>query len=277
MKKSSKSVKSKKKPEKSIVDIEIDNCIKNHDNFNMFTLILIIAADIFYIVKTTELSSFGQAKINSGDENILALILLGGFFVYLLVDAIWIIIEPRCVKAGSLGIVLHHILTIILLPIPLYIPHFRRHLAGAGLLELNTLFLILRRNTIKKSISYHFCHYAFLFTWFILRVIMLPVLTYYLMTEYINFSENIKSFYNYHVVPPVVLAGLTLMSAFWTYDIMLKLINNHNRSHKQDNDNDNDSVMTDKNEIENEKAIVINNNVNVDVSDNYDNNKLKWK
>ena len=232
MKSSSESFQTIKKTENSVVDMEIDNCVKVHDQFNIFALIIIITADILYIVKTTELSSFGITKSDSGEENVLALLLLASFFIYLSIDAIWVLVEPRSVKAST-GIVLHHILTIILLPIPTYIPLFRRHLAGAGLLELNTFFLILRRNTCKKSVLYHLCHYAFLFTWFILRVIMLPVLTFYLLKEYINFSEKIKSFYNPHVVPPVVLAGLTLMSAFWTYDIMLKLIRNHTHDHSK--------------------------------------------
>lgn len=197
--------------------------LKYHDNFNIVMLSFIIIFILIYLLQTTELSNCGIPRVNAGEENELIFTYTILFIFYLIVDIIWVILEPNSVKASPISIIIHHIFALIISPIPYLIPKFRRHFAGVSLSEINTFFLILRRNTEKDSFSYNLCHYLFLISWIIFRIIMLPVITYFLIFEYTNHSSEINCFYNIRAIPPLLTGALTLMSFYWTYDIIAKL------------------------------------------------------
>ena len=196
--------------------------LKYHDNFNIVMLLLIIVFILIYLLQTTELSKFGIVRADSGEENELTFTYIILFSFYFIVDIIWVVIEPNSVKASPLSIIIHHIIALFILPF-FVISTFRSYLVVGSLSEINTLFLILRRNTVKGSFSYNLCHYLFLITWFIFRIIMFPAITYFLFLEYTNYSSEINYFCNIRILPPLLTGALTLMSFYWTYDMIAKL------------------------------------------------------
>ena len=197
--------------------------LKYHDNFNIVMLSFIIVFVLINLIHRTDLSNFGIPRANAGEENELSFTHMMIFSFYLIVDMIWIILEPNSVKASPISIIIHHILALIMAPIPFLIPLYRSYFAVGSLSEVNTFFLILRRNTVKDSLSYNLCHYLFLISWVIFRIIAFPVITYFLICEYTNYSNEINCFCNIRILPPVLLGALTLMSFCWTYDMIAKL------------------------------------------------------
>mmetsp|Transcript_6566 Transcript_6566/g.18317 ORF Transcript_6566/g.18317 Transcript_6566/m.18317 type:complete len:199 (-) Transcript_6566:322-918(-) len=67
------------------------------------------------------------------------------FTVYILLDLAWIALQPDAVPAMPGLIIFHHIITLILLAYPLRYPRFAIYSNWDGLVELNTFFLIARR------------------------------------------------------------------------------------------------------------------------------------
>ena len=197
--------------------------LKYHDNFNIVMLSFIILLVLVYLFQTSDLSNFGISRINAGEENELTFTYMTLFIFYLIIDITWVILDPNSVKASPVSIIIHHILALIISPIPFLIPLYRSYFAVSSLSEINTFFLILRRNTVKHSLSYNLCHYLFLISWVIFRIIAFPVITYFLICEYINYSSKINFFCNVRILPPLLIGALTLMSFCWTYDMIAKL------------------------------------------------------
>ena len=186
-------------------------------------LSFIILLVLVYLFQTSDLSNFGISRINAGEENELTFTYMTLFIFYLIIDITWVILDPNSVKASPVSIIIHHILALIISPIPFLIPLYRSYFAVSSLSEINTFFLILRRNTVKHSLSYNLCHYLFLISWIIFRIIAFPVITYFLICEYTNYSSEINNFCNVRILPPLLTGALTLMSFCWTYDMIAKL------------------------------------------------------
>ncbi|KAL4438481.1 hypothetical protein ABPG77_000129 [Micractinium sp. CCAP 211/92] len=67
------------------------------------------------------------------------------FLGYVLLDMAWVLVIPDAVPSLPGVILLHHFVTACLLCIPLRYPHLHRYTCIDGLVELNTFFLIARR------------------------------------------------------------------------------------------------------------------------------------
>lgn len=64
---------------------------------------------------------------------------------YIVADLVWLLLQPECVPSLSGVIVAHHIVTLGLLSFPLRYPHLGLFACLDGSVEINTFFLIARR------------------------------------------------------------------------------------------------------------------------------------
>jgi hypothetical protein len=67
------------------------------------------------------------------------------FIVYVLADFVWILVQPATLPSLHSLILGHHVVTILLLTFPLRHPDFAHFTCWDGLTELNTFFLVARR------------------------------------------------------------------------------------------------------------------------------------
>jgi len=68
-----------------------------------------------------------------------------GFLLYVLIDFVWLIVQPDAVPSLPNVILLHHVVTVVLLYFPLRYNELGIYTCIDGLCEINTFFLIARR------------------------------------------------------------------------------------------------------------------------------------
>ena len=83
------------------------------------------------------------------------------FITYITIDALWIVISPSAVPKHAWAIVLHHVLTFAILLHPLRYPEHAIETCRDGIVELNTFFLITRRNLTRGSLLNRLCDVAY--------------------------------------------------------------------------------------------------------------------
>lgn len=83
------------------------------------------------------------------------------FITYIVLDALWICVSPSAVPKHAWAIVLHHVLTFLILLHPLRYPEHAIETCRDGIVEVNTFFLILRRNTRRGSFANRVCDAAY--------------------------------------------------------------------------------------------------------------------
>eukprot|EP00980_Cylindrotheca_fusiformis_P005030 scaffold1062_cov130-Cylindrotheca_fusiformis.AAC.36 len=151
--------------------------------------------------------------------------------LYFVVDLIWIMVIPRCVKSPS-TIIQHHIFTMVYILIP-YLRHDRRWAMGAYMsVEINTWFLIARRVFNKEgfppwiidlsvvSIRIKLISICFYLTWIGIRCILYPALLIQLYKLWRIESENVNSFVNIEVVQPLMQSAFCILNFKWTFDLI---------------------------------------------------------
>ena len=67
------------------------------------------------------------------------------FILYVLADFLWILVQPATLPSLHTVILGHHVVTVLLLTFPLRHPGFAHFTCWDGLTELNTFFLVARR------------------------------------------------------------------------------------------------------------------------------------
>ena len=145
------------------------------------------------------------------------------FSSYLVVDTLWILLIPQAVPSGPCAIAVHHLATLFYMIIPFIDSQFSWHMAVCLLVEMNSLFLTLRRNIEKDTLLHKICETLFLFSWVVLRVFMYPILLVFMWKEYDRYTLEKNSRWNMMVFAPIFQFILTAMSLKWTYDLYMKL------------------------------------------------------
>jgi hypothetical protein len=195
--------------------------VKMHDMFNIIVLAIIVGIDINYLWKATDVSKIGTDQIGE-DYYDLSKILLVSFTIYLLVDFCWILIVPKCVMSNPYGLLVHHIACLLLILFPWNHNEFAWHAAANISVEINTLFLTLRRNAVQNSKLYHFYTVMFYISWVFLRLILYPILVVFFYFEYLRYSKSVDSYYNPLIGAPLLQGAITSLSIVWTVDMILK-------------------------------------------------------
>lgn len=196
--------------------------IQQHDYFNIFSLFTVCFLDFNYLFHATDFSKLGTNEIGSG-HGFLFTLLFVGFAVYLVADMIWIYMIPDSVPSDPMSILIHHLVTLVFISFPLYAEHYAWHMAITLSVEINTLFLLLRRNSSIGSLFNKIAEALFYTTWVLMRLIMFPVLAVFFAYEYERRSKEIGSYYNVVIAAPTLQLILTAMSYKWTYDMLVKI------------------------------------------------------
>ena len=105
-------------------------CVAAHDAANVPIL--------FTIASLCTASLLAPARVD-------AWVITVCFIAYVLVDTVWIAVAPQCVPRAARAVLAHHAVTLCLLACPALRPERAAETCRNGLVEWNTLFLILRR------------------------------------------------------------------------------------------------------------------------------------
>jgi hypothetical protein len=180
---------------------------RQHDIFNLITLPLLILALFQYCYSVYFLDQ----------DHFLPLYVTGQ--IYFAIDIVWLIRWPRSVSSPTL-ILTHHFLSSIGWLLPLFVPVLGKWVAACFLVEVNTLFLIARRNIPHGNIFLSSLITAcFHVSWILLRLILYPTLVY-------NFSFEVRdqfhfhgTFFNFYSSGWILLFLLTCLNLKWSYDL----------------------------------------------------------
>jgi len=100
---------------------------------------------------------------------------LAAFFAaYIFIDGVWIALQPDIVAAPRMLLV-HHLVTAMLLWHPLTFAPHRHFVSWMTTVELNTLFLVL-----KRHVRHPLLELGFQASWIAIRVLWFPFLAVYL-------------------------------------------------------------------------------------------------
>ena len=189
---------------------------KRHDNFNLASIPLVIATNFCYL--GVVLYNAVEHRNLQSDENLLYVIMFWTFNVYMAIDILWLILVPRSVHSPVM-IILHHIVSLLGWIAPHFDHNMRPWAAAAVTVELNTFFLIARRNFPPKFIL----DLGFVFTWILLRLVVYPYLA---VGFYQKFSFHIHpstcNGVNLHNTSYACLLVLIVLNIKWSVDLYHK-------------------------------------------------------
>ena len=138
------------------------------------------------------------------------------FSAYILADTIWVVVKPRCV-ASPTTIVVHHVVVQVGLITLLYMePSLARLCGCGGMIEVNTFFLIARRNFRDSKIISFF----FWLSWIPVRCIMGPFLSgsiLFALRKQMPLEEYVSA-----TIMLLITLALNILNFKWTYDLFKK-------------------------------------------------------
>ena len=205
-----------------------------HDVINIAFFAVINTINVVIFMSYTDLSSFSPlSKLESLNSifTIHALYII--LSTYTIFDTILVLLFPYCVQATNpMSIVYHHMATGGLIYLSQIDTKYSWHMSLTLLLEINTLFLTIKRNIPRGTMAYIICDFMFYFTWLCLRVLLLPYLTYLFSSEYHLYSQKHNSYMNILVLAPFLIFALTLLSYYWTYQMWRKMYTKASNSTK---------------------------------------------
>lgn len=151
--------------------------------------------------------------------------------LYFLIDLLWVLIVPRCVKSPT-TIVQHHIATLLYITIPYYFPHIRWAMGVCMMVEINTWFLIARRVFNRQgfppwtiglpgrlfSVRLKLISICFYISWIFIRIIVYPII----MLEYVTMYRAEVAMWgrlNVMGICLVIHAVFCVLNAKWTIDL----------------------------------------------------------
>lgn len=95
------------------------------------------------------------------------------FMAYIVADFVWVCLQPDAVPSLPSVILLHHAVTFVLLCAPLRHPHLHWYTCVDGLVELNTFFLIARRQWRTQRKLFSWLYWG---SFFPLRMLLYPAM-----------------------------------------------------------------------------------------------------
>lgn len=202
-----KSVSEPTPPEMSVDPVDH----KNHDYFNLIVLPFVCVV-------------CGRAFIGLD-----VLLFFKTFTFYIVVDSLWVLFKPKCVASPN-TILIHHVVVLLLLFSLFSLGEDReivKLMASGGLIEINTWFLIAKRN-FRESLALKFFFYC---SWILVRCILGPYLLYFSATR-IDFFNGA---YYRRVLYFILFAGtfcLNILNCKWTFDLVYKKAKDGNGSDK---------------------------------------------
>ena len=124
---------------------------------------------------------------------------------YIAADFLWIWLEPGCLPSMPGTIMVHHAVTLLLLLFPLRVEGLHHLTCWDTIVEINTFFLIARRQLPSCR---GFLHWAFWLTFFPLRLVLYP----YLVVHIHHVLAGLPWYERYTAVAcQVILCGFNCM------------------------------------------------------------------
>ena len=165
--------------------------------------------------------------------------------LYFLVDLLWIIVLPSCVKSPS-TIIQHHIATMLYILIPYSFPQYQWCMGACMIVEVNTWFLIARRVFNKQafppwiidlsfvSIRVKLISIFFYITWIGIRCVLYPYLMIAFYQNWMQHSQKVGTKINLVMLCVPLHAIFCLLNLKWSYDLLLSKIRYWRRKGKED-------------------------------------------
>ena len=195
-----------------------------HDIFNLLSLILIVIVDSHYLY-----------NVAIGDENSSAKTTLVCVGSYMLLDSLYCLLIPSALPTNSPWLIItHHMITLAYS----YFPWYHQEIYGVAcatmaMVEVNTIFNILRRNAKPDTFERNLFENLFLISWLFFRIGVFPYMTYIICIEYYNYSLNVAStFINIHLMAVLCNLYLSLLGFHWTWLIYKKLDRKNDKNKK---------------------------------------------
>ena len=141
-----------------------------------------------------------------------------------MVVSFWVWAVPESVASAS-TILTHHVVVSVVWLIPFYLGNdtLIRYSSYGPLVEINTFFLIARRN-FKDSILLQFMFFA---SWIALRILFYPYILYHFVAFIVINNEHMNITKEpLYVVTAIAILGtmllLNTMNTKWSYDLFRK-------------------------------------------------------
>lgn len=191
--------------------------------FNILSLIAIVYHDVQYLYLTTIWDHLGTLELGR-DQRDLASTLLFLFFIYIVIDTLWIAIIPSCVLSSPMALIVHHLFTFLFLLIPYYVAQFQWHGAVSIFVEVNVLFLVSRRQFSQNTLMYRILDGIFLLTWFSFRLVVFPFLFFFYSYEYARYSEQLEGKWRWANIVLLAPALQVIFTLFFSFIFISSLI-----------------------------------------------------
>lgn len=213
----------------------------SHDFFNLIVLIPLIALNVMNwnwdrILDFQNKLTFAEAWTGEWFD-----VFFVSTVTYFVVDLLWILVLPRCVKSPS-TIVQHHIATLLYLMVPYVSPEIRWCMGACMSVEINTWFLIARRVFNKAgfppwvidlsfvSIRVKIISVCFFVTWIGIRCILYPSMMGFIVDRWWTTSAREGTYINFDLISPVLHTTFCVLNFKWTYDLLMSKIRYYKRS-----------------------------------------------
>jgi len=164
--------------------------------------------------------------------------------LYFIVDLIWVLLVPHCVKSPS-TIIQHHIATICYIFVPFVFKESQWVMGACMSVEVNTWFLIARRVFNKQgfppwqielppfiSLRIKLISIFFYVTWFGIRVFLYPYLFFPIFGLWQWLSEESGTVYNVMLVCMPLHAVFCILNLKWTWDLLSSKVKSWRKGEK---------------------------------------------
>lgn len=202
-----------------------DQYVRTHDIFGVVCISIITSINFIYITHATDITLIGTP--NMGENPIartLFPILLVSFFLYVVMDTFWVLIQPLAVLSSPRDLVFHHLATLLLLYIPYTDSQFQWHGAIAMAVEFQTLLLISRRLVTINSFLYHFLNIFFYISWIIFRLFLNPAILVFFFYEHKRYTSQIGTPWNMVLTGTLLFVIINILGFYWTIMMAMKML-----------------------------------------------------
>ncbi|GAX22701.1 hypothetical protein FisN_4Hh187 [Fistulifera solaris] len=205
-------------------EIEADIARTNHDYFNLVALVPVVLT-LLPNWDLSKLFSFTAypASCYTGEYFFLNWTVTALYFI---IDLLWVMKVPTCVKSPDV-IIKHHKISLVYLLAPIFFPQYAWFMGAVLSVEINTWFLILRRVIYKNKVhpilaeTISFCFYI---TWIAIRCIVYPFILLDFLRLYVAKVQETETLFHWPMLAIPVHAMLCILNLKWTYDLFAPIV-----------------------------------------------------
>lgn len=152
-----------------------------------------------------------------------AIICIGGLGIDVIVSFILEMMKCQCGMKFIVNCLFHHVCTIACLFSPLIGDNRQFYILMyiVFLVDINTIFLRLRKQLNREGLAHKIVNFLFFFSWFSLRLILVPIFTGYFWYLWIQNGY----LFDLHLNAAIQCTNLIGLYLIWTYNLLNKLSN----------------------------------------------------